>query len=232
MTSALLNPADAPRPAAAHGADWLAAEPETQPRAGSRWLAALLDEVDLGLVVITRSGSLLFINRCAEQMLSSGAHPWASSRSGHWQLTACSAELLEAVQATLTRGTRKMLRLSASAGGQLVAVLPFDAAPDAALVNLGRPQVCEPLSIQCFAMSHQLTGCESQVLAHLCNGLRPADIARRQGVLVSTVRTQISALRAKAGCDSISALIRRVALLPPMRSTLGRGQPRSADPAL
>jgi DNA-binding CsgD family transcriptional regulator len=199
-------------------------------RAGHTWLGALMDEVDLGLLVVARSGGLLFINGCAEQMMSSGDHPWASTEGGHWQLTALGAELLRAVETTLARRTRKMLRLSPAAGGQVVAVLPFDALPDAALVNLGRPQICEPLSIQCFAISHGLTSSETQVLVHLCNGLRPTEIASRQGVLMSTVRTQISALRCKAGCGSIDALIRRVAMLPPMRSALGRSLPRSTHP--
>lgn len=198
--------------------------------ASHSWLSALMDEVDLGLMVLARDGGLLFINGCAEQMMSNGDHPWASNDGSRWQLTALGAELLSAVETTLARRTRKLLQLSPAAGGQVVAVLPFDALPNAALVNLGRPQICEPLSIQCFAISHGLTSSETQVLVHLCNGLRPAEIASRQGVLVSTVRTQISALRCKAGCGSIDALIRRVALLPPMRSALGRRLSRATHP--
>lgn len=40
------------------------------------------------------------------------------------------------------------------------------------------------------------------------------------GVALSTVRTQVSSIRAKTGTENISSLVRMVAMLPPMVSAL------------
>jgi DNA-binding CsgD family transcriptional regulator len=58
----------------------------------------------------------------------------------------------------------------------------------------------------------------------LCEGLRPSDIARRQRVAISTVRTQIGSIRLKTGASSITSLLREIALLPPMAHAL-QGSP-------
>ena len=47
-----------------------------------------------------------------------------------------------------------------------------------------------------------------------------AGIARRFGVALSTVRTQISSIRQKTRSSSLRALVRQVALLPPIVSVL------------
>ena len=45
-------------------------------------------------------------------------------------------------------------------------------------------------------------------------------IAERQGVGLATIRTQIGSVRAKTGAASIRALVRQVAMLPPLVSAL------------
>jgi DNA-binding CsgD family transcriptional regulator len=40
---------------------------------------------------------------------------------------------------------------------------------------------------------------------------------------MATVRSQIGSIRAKTGAESIRELVRRVAVLPPMRSALRMG---------
>ena len=50
-----------------------------------------------------------------------------------------------------------------------------------------------------------------------------AEVARQQGVAVSTVRTQIGSIRAKTGAGSISELVRQVAVLPPLVGALRAG---------
>ncbi|HRD99451.1 MAG TPA: helix-turn-helix transcriptional regulator, partial [Rubrivivax sp.] len=61
-----------------------------------------------------------------------------------------------------------------------------------------------------------LTPAEGRVLALLCAGVRPVEIARCQRVAVATVRTQISSARRKTGAASIRELVRQVAVLPPL----------------
>ena len=94
------------------------------------------------------------------------------------------------------------------------------ASPGVAALLLGRSSVCEDLSLQCFARNHELTAAETRVLAALGRGVTPAEIAREQGVKISTVRTQISAIRQKTGTGTITALVRLVAGLPPMVGAL------------
>jgi DNA-binding CsgD family transcriptional regulator len=50
--------------------------------------------------------------------------------------------------------------------------------------------------------------------------VRPTEIAQRQSVAVSTVRTQIGSIRAKTGAGSIRELVRQVAVLPPLVGAL------------
>ena len=66
------------------------------------------------------------------------------------------------------------------------------------------------------------------MLELLCSGVRPTEVARQQGVAVSTVRTQIGSIRAKTGAGSISELVRQVAVLPPMVGALRGGLPMLA----
>ncbi|MEO8311967.1 MAG: helix-turn-helix transcriptional regulator, partial [Caldimonas sp.] len=42
------------------------------------------------------------------------------------------------------------------------------------------------------------------------------------GVAISTVRSQIGSMRAKTGAESIRALVRQVAVLPPVKGVLRR----------
>ena len=58
------------------------------------------------------------------------------------------------------------------------------------------------------------------MLAALCAGQRPSEIAAALCVALSTVRTQIGSIRAKTGAESIRALVRQVAVLPPLVSAL------------
>ena len=106
-----------------------------------------------------------------------------------------------------------------------VAVVPLatvaaDDTPHLTLLVFGKRHMCEALSAHWFARSHGLTPAEIRVLAALCEGRRPSDVATAQGVALSTVRTQIGSIRAKTGAESIRALVRQVAVLPPLVGAL------------
>jgi DNA-binding CsgD family transcriptional regulator len=58
------------------------------------------------------------------------------------------------------------------------------------------------------------------VLEALSAGLHPGEIATRHGVGISTIRSQIGSIRSKTRSDSISALVRQVAVLPPLVGAL------------
>jgi DNA-binding CsgD family transcriptional regulator len=203
-----------------------APERDTRPAAGATpittLLACALDEVDVGVLLLDADGRLLHANHSARHVLADDDHP-LRLRDG--RLAArdprALARLLDALREAALRGLRRMLALGddGHAGGpRLVALVP--ALPGVAALLLGRARMCEELSLQCYARSHGLTGAEARVLAGLGRGESPAEIARAQGVKLSTVRTQIAAIRDKTGVGGITELVRLVASLPPMVSAL------------
>jgi DNA-binding CsgD family transcriptional regulator len=85
---------------------------------------------------------------------------------------------------------------------------------------MGKRTVCERLTVQWFARAHALTPTETRVLEALCEGDQPREVAARHQVGMATVRSQIGSIRNKTGAESIRELVRRVAVLPPMRCAL------------
>lgn len=90
-----------------------------------------------------------------------------------------------------------------------------EAAPCALLV-FAKQQLCDDSTITLFARERGLTSAEGQVLAQVCKGLRPTEIASRHGVRISTVRTQLRSIRAKTSAHTIRDLVHLVSVLPPM----------------
>ena len=186
------------------------------------WLTAVLDEIDYGVVMLDADMHVVHLNQAARVELD-GAHPLLRNdreiRTRRAQDEAPLADALGAAQ----RGLRCMLSLGDARHPANVAVVPL-AGPHgvgtATLLMLGKREVCETLSVQGFARCHQLTGAETRVLLELCRGTPPGEIASGLGVAVSTVRTQIGNVRLKTGATSIRALVRQVAVLPPLVSVL------------
>jgi DNA-binding CsgD family transcriptional regulator len=87
-------------------------------------------------------------------------------------------------------------------------------------LSMGKRQMCGGLGVHWFARSHDLTLAETRVLEALSEGLQPNDIAARHGVGISTIRSQIGSIRSKTRSDSIGALVRQVAVLPPLVGAL------------
>jgi DNA-binding CsgD family transcriptional regulator len=190
-----------------------------------QWLAGALDELDYGIVVLFEGTSIVHINDAAQVELDD-LHPL--QRVGNElraRLARDVAPLHEAVTAAATRGMRRLLTVGEETHRTSVSVVPLETADDgprAVLMVLGKREMCESLSVQGFARIHRLTGAEVRVLKELCNGVPPAQIAALLGVAISTVRSQIGSLRAKTGAESIRALVRQVAVLPPVKGVLRR----------
>jgi DNA-binding CsgD family transcriptional regulator len=181
-------------------------------------LARMLDEIDYGMCLLDDKGTVLHANHAAHRVMA-GDHPlnMASGQlvaSHPGDATALRNGLRHAVQ----RSQRGLITLGTAARRVSLSLIPISGTT--ALVVLGRQGICETLTIQSFARCHDLTHAEGQVLESLCRGGRPADIAEGLGVAVSTVRTQICAIRAKTGSSSIGDLVCRVATLPPIVNAL------------
>ena len=188
------------------------------------WLAAVFDEIDYGLILLSADGHVVHLNQAARVELD-GTHPLqlqgTEIRARRTQDDPALADAMDAAR----RGLRRMLALGDPKHVANVAVVPL-AGPcgagtgTATLLILGKREVCEALSVEGFARCHRLTGAETRVLVELCRGAPPGEIASGLGVAVSTVRTQIGNLRLKTGAGSIRALVRQVAVLPPLVSVL------------
>lgn len=193
----------------------------------ARWLALMLDEIDYGMVLLAEGGQVLHINHTARAELD-GEHPLQVQAHTLQARLAQDAPLLQDALQAAQRGLRRLLTLGGREAPCTVAVVPLGpfgpmggaGASKATLLLLGKRQVCENLSVQWFARCHALTAAETRVLQALCEGLDPREVADRNGVGLATVRTQIGSIRGKTGAQSIRDLVRRVAVLPPMVSSL------------
>jgi DNA-binding CsgD family transcriptional regulator len=183
-------------------------------------LIRVLDELDLGLLLVSVDARVCTVNRqalreCTVQramQLHDGLIQPRQERDR--------APFARALIATVG-GRRTMLCVGPDEERLSLAVVPVRdplAAREAglALLVFGKRRVCEPLSVEFFAREHRLTGAEESVLRKLSDGLSPGDIASRSGVALSTVRTQIASIRQKTGATTIGELVRRVTMLPPI----------------
>jgi DNA-binding CsgD family transcriptional regulator len=190
-------------------------------------LAGILDQLAYGVMVLRACARVCYANREALRACGSagGLH-----MSGGRLVAAHDHESLDFGRAlhSACEGRRSMVTFRSCDPWLRLAVMPLGVGamdiPGAedrrALLVFGKPQPCEPLSETFFAREYGLTAAESTVLVALCEGLRPAQIAQRQGVAVSTVRTHIAAVRDKTGAKSIGALVRMVTTLPPMAAVV------------
>ena len=196
---------------------------ESVPKAAWHWLAAALDELDYGIVLLFDGINVVHINDAARVELDD-KHPLQLQGSElRARLARDVAPLHDAVSDASLRGMRRLLTLGKDAERASVSVVPLEAAdagPRAVLVVLGKRTVCESLSVQGFARSYGLTAAETRVLVALCNGVPPAQAAVELGVAISTIRSQIGSMRQKTGAESIRALVRQVAVLPPVKGAL------------
>ena len=94
------------------------------------------------------------------------------------------------------------------------------AEPSYALLVFPKRQLCDTTTITLFARERGLTGTEGLVLAMVCKGLRPSEIATSHGVQVCTVRSQLRSIRHKTASDSMRELVEKVSVLPPMAHQL------------
>jgi DNA-binding CsgD family transcriptional regulator len=207
------------------------ADPSAPPEAHStQWLLHMLtgalDELDYGLLILDASGQLMQANQMGHQHCTA-QHGSCRLQDGqlHARASADEPVLLRALTQAAS-GRRSLLKLGEGPHVETVAVVPLsnplDGCTDGAiLLVFGKQQVCEALSVEHFARVHNLTHAEGMVLTALCSGDDPSGIARRFGVAVSTVRTQIASVRQKTQATSIRDLVRQVAMLPPIVSVLG-----------
>lgn len=206
----------------------LPVEPGRSQTVPAHWYAQMLDEIDYGVLLLAGTTTVLHANHVARSELDAEHPLQLLGQQLRLRASVDVAALHAAVAAAQNKGLRRLLSVGQGAHRITLAVVPLPRAdaneePHTLLV-FGKRRMCEALSAQWFAQCHGLTTAEARVLAALCEGVEPTRIAALAGVAISTVRTQISSIRAKTGAESIRELVRQVAVLPPLVGVL-RGSP-------
>ena len=181
-------------------------------------MGRLLDLLSTGLLLVDSEAQVLHANRAAQALCDAQAPVVLAGQQ--LRLTASDRQRLEAALRQAARRQWSMVVFRQGDKRLHMAVVPVQdpvACPSlvAALV-LGAGSGPSNLALQFFSQAHGLTSAEGAVLAGLCRGLRPAQIAAIGGVQVSTVRTQVAALREKTQSTNIGHLMRQVYSLPPL----------------
>jgi hypothetical protein len=137
-------------------------------------LAATLDEIDYGLLLVDRRQHVVHANHAARSELDA-AHPLQLQQACLLAPHAHDAALLrDALADVFQRGHRKLITLGQPERRVSVSLVPLApgcaTTPAWALVLIGKPQVCQDLSVEAFARSHKLTPVETVVLKGLCRG--------------------------------------------------------------
>lgn len=201
-------------------------------------LQMVLDQVDYGLAVVhLDTRRVRFANALAHAALRPAADAQGRLHVAGEQLRASGAADTLQLERALTQargGVRALLRLNAGGRMQSIALVPLSlggasshpqgeagqpgppAAFAHALLVFAKQQLCDGSTITLFARERGLTSMEGQVLASVCRGLRPNQIASQHGVQISTVRTQLRSIRHKTQTDTIRELVQQVSVLPPM----------------
>jgi DNA-binding CsgD family transcriptional regulator len=190
----------------------------------ARWYELMLDEIDYGVLLLDSDAQVLHLNHAARCELDAQHPLQLLGRQLRTRDSADMTQLHDALQAAAQRGLRRLLMLGQDAHRVAVSVVPLRAdgsgGQTATQLSMGKRQMCGGLGVQWFARSHGLTLAETRVLEALSEGLHPNDIATRFGVGISTIRSQIGSIRLKTRSDSIGALVRKVAVLPPLVGAL------------
>jgi DNA-binding CsgD family transcriptional regulator len=195
-----------------------------------RLLTAVLNEVDYGLVLLDGAGQVIHANHRARQDFQD-EHPLAVERNRLvCRDRATQGQLEAALTAASRRDQRSLLTMPYQGRALGVSIVPLpgqwqnrlDSTPQGhpILVALQRNGLVESLSVDAFARSYQLSRREQDVLAALCAGHKPAQIAEQLGLGISTVRSHVHNLKSKTGCKSMIELMQKVAVLPPLLGVL------------
>jgi DNA-binding CsgD family transcriptional regulator len=179
---------------------------------------ALIDEVECGLIACDVHGSLRYANRSAREELAAaralrleeGAVRCASGSS-----QALRSALIEAA----IHSRRQLITLGRGADRMMVTVLPLraeDVLQSSVLIMLGRRGPCSALGLEMLSKAHGLTLAETRVLGGLLADEAPRAIAAVNGVALSTVRSQIKAIREKMGVRNTEGLLILAAEVPPV----------------
>ncbi len=180
---------------------------------------AVLDHLHFGVAVFGSGTRLLFINRAGLE--ECGRFPGVGIEQGALRVLEDHArnDFLRSLRAA-RGGVWSLIQIAHGAQRLVLGLRPASPGPSPSdapvLATFGVRSPSDPLSIHFFARSCGLSPAEADVVRRLSEGLSPKEIARRNDVALSTVRTQLRCVRTKTGARNITDLVRTVGCLPPM----------------
>ena len=183
-------------------------------------LAAIVDQLALGIVVAEVDGTVVHANRAAHAALFGSGMRIAANGRLESSRTRDAAALDDALSAVAAQ-RRTLIALGGDRNVLTVAVQPL-AMPDEAgrlpraMLLFSRPVLCDAPALSAFARAHQLTPAENAVVEALCGGLRAKEVAMRTGSSVATVRSHLRNIYYKTGARNLQDLLARIAALPPL----------------
>ncbi len=198
--------------------------PTAPPRLPPECVRAALDEVDTGVVLCTPQCRAMFVNEAARRVIDNSELLQLQADDRLVIEGAANQKLLQrAVQQAACLGLWQLAPLRGSSQTLMLAVQPLvgaSATQPMAMLLFGREKLAPDLAVEMLANLHGLTTAERRVLKGLLMGHRVSELAHQHQVAVSTVRTQVAALRAKVGVARVDDLLRLVAEMPPISSAL------------
>lgn len=213
-----------PRAGAHPHPGWMYSPPAPTPEPATETLNLLvegLDHLAHGVALLGVDSSVHYANQAARALFAQAGwqcdeHQLRSPRAGEGE--AWRSALRQVAQ----QGRRQLYELACDQGLHYIALAPVAAGGRTLIfVTCGRRELCGQPELQMYATRRGLTGAENQVLAKLAGGLKPAQIAEAHGVALSTVLTQVAAVRSKTMSASIRHLLSTLSRLPPLRPLLG-----------
>lgn len=180
----------------------------------------VLDRLQLGIVLLNRSGKVVYLNGAAERIVS-GEHP-VTMRGGKlvatnpmedrklqeqlWHASAADERVHGAIKLTdSAEGGISVIAAPLSCPGHSLAPGHPDAA---AAVFLDSTGVRSATDVRVLTALYGLTAAESKVCIELANGVPVAEIAERFGTRECTVRSQLKSAMHKTGTKRQAELVR------------------------
>ncbi len=180
--------------------------------------AAILDQLDFVLIVLSAKNEVVFANQSAREMLEH--HPIFTILNEIFTVIGPQKPVFENAFCAALMGEKTMIQLRTDVGAELVSMtqMPSQNPGDRALnvlLTLGRRPSGGLAALGLFSQALALTRNEEAILLKLYAGDSPAEIAKHRNVAITTVRSHIRGILQKSECDSIRDLLAMLAKLPP-----------------
>jgi DNA-binding CsgD family transcriptional regulator len=178
--------------------------------------AAELEDAHHGVVLLDRSGHVLFANRCARAVAERGDGIFMATGGVSARVTDDCAALQRNIATALSGLAAEALCIHRPFGGHPYVVTVFPVPQPGLLIAAGRVAACVRIfdpdgtpaaSLVKAAPLLGLTPQETKVLSVLMDGAEPAEIAAICGLRSATVRTYLSSIYRKTGLNRQAALV-------------------------